>query len=196
MYNPLTGVQRLWSWDAASRLWGLFCRGRRKRDAIPDIDVRLSLRRSREPILKVTHNGFWQLLPRRRFNVSRPGCRPGVAKPTHNARWPVRPSRLIRRGSALLGISPEGETGWYAADSGCFPIGLHAPSAFRRLEPRNPPGLINPTFFAANAPGNQPVFVQGTHQHATVWVRHSRHNSLAPPCVLWLLPVLTQPGES
>ena len=26
----------------------------------------------------------------------------------------------------------------------------------------NPPGLINPTFFAANAPGNQPVFVQGT----------------------------------
>jgi hypothetical protein len=26
----------------------------------------------------------------------------------------------------------------------------------------NPPGLILPTFFAANAPGNQPVFVQGT----------------------------------
>src|SRR5207302_1046053 len=26
----------------------------------------------------------------------------------------------------------------------------------------NPPGLILPTFFAANAPGNRPVFVQGT----------------------------------
>ena len=75
-------------------------------------------------------------------------------------RWPVR-LKLIRHGSELRGISPERETGWYAVDSGCFSNWL-TPANIQEEFRGNPPGLINPTFFAANAPGNQPVFVQGT----------------------------------
>jgi hypothetical protein len=83
----------------------------------------------------------------------------GYAKPTHNAvlRTPLAAQPRI---GAAWDVTGRGD--WVLRGGfGMFSNWL-TPANIQEEFRGNPPGLINPTFYAANAPGNQPVFVQGT----------------------------------
>ena len=67
----------------------------------------------------------------------------------------------LLRGSPPLGISTARADWVVRGGFGMFSNWL-TPANIQEEFRGNPPGLIMPTFYAANAPGNQPVFVQGT----------------------------------
>jgi hypothetical protein len=82
----------------------------------------------------------------------------GFAKPTHNA-LASAPKAYTPRIGAAWDINGRGN--WLLRGGfGMFSNWL-TPANIQEEFRGNPPGLIIPTFFAANAPGNRPVFVQG-----------------------------------
>src|SRR5580704_11011248 len=157
MYNPITGVQQLWNWDAASKTWGLFAEDTWK--ARRNLTVTLGFRfddqgnpysRSSATVFGNFYLGTGSAIEARVAN--------GFAKPTHNA-LASAPKAYTPRIGAAWDINGRGN--WLLRGGfGMFSNWL-TPANIQEEFRGNPPGLIIPTFFAANAPGNRPVFVQG-----------------------------------
>jgi hypothetical protein len=158
MYNPQTGQQQLWNWDAASKTWGIFVEDTWK--ARRNLTLTLGFRFDNQgnPYSKsdTTVFGNFYLGTGATFNDQ---VASGSAKPTHNA--------LLR---TPLAANPRAGAAWDITGRGNWVLrggfGMYSnwltPANIQEEFRGNPPGLILPTFFAANAPGNQPVFVQGT----------------------------------
>ncbi len=158
MYNPITGQQQLWSWDAASKTWALFVEDTWK--ARKNLTLTLGFRFDDQgnPYSKSpsTVFGNFYLGAGATFEQQVAG---GYATPTHNAllRTPLAPGPRM---GAAWDINGKGD--WVVRGGfGMFTNWL-TPANVQEQFRGNPPGLILPTFFSTNAPGNQPVFVQGT----------------------------------
>src|SRR6266436_1176144 len=158
MYNPITGVQQLWNWDAASKTWGIFAEDTWK--ARRNLTLTLGFRFDDQgnPYSKSTATVFgnFYLGSGATFQDR---VASGFAKPTHNA-LASAPKAYTPRIGAAWDITGRGD--WLVrAGFGMFSNWL-TPANIQEEFRGNPPGLILPTFFAANAPANRPVFVQGT----------------------------------
>ncbi len=158
MYNPISGQQQLWSWDAASKTWGIFVEDTWK--ARKNLTLTLGFRFDDQgnPYSKSpsTVFGNFYLGPGSTFEEQ---VAAGYAKPTHNALLRTPLAATPRIGAAW---DVNGKQDWIVRGGfGMFSNWL-TPANIQEEFRGNPPGLILPTFYAANAPGNQPVFVQGT----------------------------------
>lgn len=157
MYNPQTGQQQLWSWDAASRTFGLFAEDTWK--ARKNLTLTLGLRYddSGNPWSKssstVFGNFYYGTGDTQNEQIAN-----GYAKATHNA--------LLHSVNNLW--SPRVGVAWDPTGSGLWVVrggyGLYnnwLTSANVQEEFRgSPPGLVEPVFFAGSA--NPPIFVLGT----------------------------------
>jgi len=158
MYNPTTGQQQLWSWDAASKTWGIFAEDTWK--ARRNLTLTLGFRFDNQgnPYSKSpsTVFGNFYLGTGSTFQDQ---VANGLATPTHNALLRT-PLAATPRVGAAWDVTGRGD--WVLRGGfGMFSNWL-TPANIQEEFRGNPPGLILPTFYAANAPGNQPVFVQGT----------------------------------
>ncbi len=156
MYNPITGEQQLWDWNAASRTWGIFAQDTWK--ARRNLTVTLGFRfddqgnpysRSDTTVFGNFHfgdgstfqdqvaNGFAQP-SKRALNRS-----PKVFNPRVGVAWDVngKGDWVVRGGFGIY-------ANWLTQ--------ANVQEEFRG----NPPGLILPTFFAGTS--TPPVFVQGS----------------------------------
>jgi len=157
MYNPATGQQQLWNWDAASRTFGLFVEDTWK--ARKDLTLTLGLRYddSGNPWSKspstVFGNFYFGTGATQADQIAN-----GYAKQTHNA--------LLHSVNNLW--SPRVGAAWDPTGKGVWVVrgglGLYnnwLTSANVQEEFRgSPPGLVLPTFFAGTS--TPPIFVLGT----------------------------------
>jgi hypothetical protein len=158
MYSPITGQQTLWSWDAASKTWGIFAEDtwKARRNLTVTLGFRFDDQGNPYSKTSTTVFGNFYLGTGSTFQDQ---VASGFAKPTHNA-LESTPKAYTPRIGAAWDISGKGN--WLLRGGfGMFSNWL-TPANIQEEFRGNPPGLINPTFFAANAAGNQPVFVQGT----------------------------------
>ena len=156
MYDPVTGQQKLWEWNAASRTWGIFAQD--TWSARRNLTVTLGFRfdnqgnpysRTDTTVFGNFYLGDGQTFEERVAN--------GVARPSDNA--------LNRSPKAF---NPRAGVAWDVTGKGDWVVrggfGVYAnwlTQANVQEEFRgNPPGLIMPTFFPGSA--SPPVFVQGT----------------------------------
>ena len=157
MYNPMTGQQKLWEWNAASRTWGAFVQDTWK--ARRNLTVTLGFRFDDQgnPWSRSRHDGLRQLLSRRgRHGRGANGERRRAADRTRRSIDRPRPST---RGPALPGTSPATGSGWCAAGRASTRTGSRRRTS-RRSSAATRPGLILPTFFEGTS--TPPIFVQGT----------------------------------
>jgi len=158
MYNPLTGQQQLWSWDAASKTFGIFAEDTWK--ARRNLTLTLGFRFDDQgnPYSKTTTTVFGNFYLGSGSTLA-DQVAGGYAKPTPNALAGAPKAYTPRIGAAW---DVNGTGNWVVRGGfGMFSNWL-TPANIQEEFRGNPPGLINPTFYAANAPGNRPVFVQGT----------------------------------
>ncbi len=129
MYNPITGQQQLWNWNAASKTWGLFAEDTWK--ARRNLTLTLGFRfddqgnpysRSAATVFGNFHLGTGSTFAEEVAN--------GVATPSKTGSGSER-RKHIRPESVQLGTSPERVTGWSAAASECIRIGSRR-RTFRR----------------------------------------------------------------
>jgi hypothetical protein len=158
MYNPNTGQQQLWEWNAASKTWGLFAEDTWKvrRNLTLALGFRFDDQGNPYSKSSTTVFGNFYLGKGSTFNEQ---VASGYAKQTHNA-LARSPLAFNPRIGAAWDVTGRGN--WVLRGGfGMFSNWL-TPANIQEEFRGNPPGLILPTFFAANAPANQPVFVQGT----------------------------------
>jgi hypothetical protein len=158
MYNPITGQQQLWSWDAASKTWALFVEDTWK--ARQNLTLTLGFRFDDQgnPYSKSPSTVFGNFYLGNGSTFDEQVAN-GYAKPTHNALLRTPLAATPRLGAAW---DVNGKGDWVLRGGfGMFSNWL-TPANIQEEFRGNPPGLILPTFYASNAPGNQPVFVQGT----------------------------------
>jgi hypothetical protein len=158
MYSPITGQQTLWSWDAASKTWGIFAEDTWKvrRNLTLTIGFRFDDQGNPYSKTPTTVFGNFYLGSGSSFEDQ---VASGFAKATHNALVSTPKAYTPRIGAAW---DIDGRGNWLLRGGfGMFSNWL-TPANIQEEFRGNPPGLINPTFFAANAPGNRPVFIQGT----------------------------------
>ncbi|MGB7464547.1 MAG: TonB-dependent receptor, partial [Candidatus Acidiferrum sp.] len=158
MYNPNTGQQQLWSWDAASKTWGIFAEDTWK--ARRNLTLTLGFRFDNQgnPYSKSPSTVFGNFYLGTGSTFQEQVAN-GLATPTHNALLRT-PLAATPRVGAAWDVTGRGD--WVLRGGfGMFSNWL-TPANIQEEFRGNPPGLILPTFYAANAPGNQPVFVQGT----------------------------------
>jgi hypothetical protein len=157
MYNPATGTQQLWNWDAASRTFGVFAEDTWK--ARKNLTLTLGLRYddSGNPWSKsastVFGNFYFGTGSTKAAQIAS-----GFAKATPNALL----QSVTNLWSPRVGLAwdPTGNGDW--AIRGGFGIynnwltSANVQEEFRG----SPPGLVNPTFFAGSA--TPPIFGLGT----------------------------------
>ncbi len=159
MYNPATGTQQLWNWDAASRTFGLFVEDTWK--ARRNLTLTLGLRYddSGNPWSKSDATVFGNFYLGTGDTVQQQIAN-GYAKATHNALL----HSVNNLFSPRLGFAwdPTGKGDW--AVRGGFGIynnwltQANVQEEFRG----SPPGLVMPTFFAGGtATAQAPIFVLG-----------------------------------
>lgn len=156
MYDPVTGQQKLWEWDAASRTWGAFVQDTWK--ARRDLSVTLGFRYDDQgnPWTRADTTVFGNFYAGAGGTVEEQIAN-GVARPSDNA---------LQRSPKVF--NPRAGFAWDVGGSGVWVVrggaGAYAnwlTSANVQEQFRgNPPGLILPTFFEGTA--TPPVFVQGT----------------------------------
>jgi len=158
MYNPETGQQQLWSWNAASKTFGLFAEDTWK--ARRNLTLTLGFRfddqgnpysRSDSTVFGNFYLGTGSTFDQQVTN--------GDAKPSRNALTHTPLAATPRLGAAW---DVNGKGDWVVHGGFGMYSNWLTPANIQEEFRGNPPGLILPTFYAANAPGNQPVFVQGT----------------------------------
>jgi hypothetical protein len=156
MYNPNTGQQQLWSWDAASKTWGIFFEDTWK--ARKNLTLTLGFRFDDQgnPYSKSPSTVFGNFYLGSGSNFQEQVAS-GYAKPTHNALLRTPLAATPRLGAAW-DITGRGD--WVLRGGfGMFSNWL-TPANIQEEFRGNPPGLINPTFNANSS--TPPVFVQGT----------------------------------
>jgi len=158
MYNPITGQQQLWDWNAASKTFGLFVEDTWK--ARRDLTLTLGFRFDDQgnPYSRSTSTVFGNFYLGSGSTFSQ-RVASGFAKPTNNA-LAYTPRAYAPRIAAAWDINGKGD--WVVRGGFGMYSNWLTPANIQEEFRGNPPGLILPTFFAANAAGNRPVFVQGT----------------------------------
>ncbi|MGA8311128.1 MAG: TonB-dependent receptor, partial [Terriglobales bacterium] len=161
MYDPATGTQKLWNWDAASRTFGLFVEDSWK--ARRNLTLTLGLRYddSGNPWSKsdttVFGNFYLGTGATKQQQIAN-----GFAKPTHNALL----HSVNNLFSPRVGVAwdPTGRGDW-AVRGGFGVYNNWLTQANVQEEFRgSPPGLVMPTFFAGGtATAQAPIFVLGTN---------------------------------
>jgi Carboxypeptidase regulatory-like domain len=156
MYNPLTGQQQLWSWDAASKTWGIFVEDTWK--ARQNLTLTLGFRFDDQgnPYAKTPSTVFGNFYLGTGSDFQEEVAN-GHASATHNAllRTPIVATPRI---GAAWDINGKGD--WVLRGGfGMFSNWL-TPANIQEEFRGNPPGLINPTFYSNSS--TPPVFVQGT----------------------------------
>jgi Carboxypeptidase regulatory-like domain len=160
MYNPATGTQQLWNWDAASRTFGLFVEDTWK--ARKNLTLTLGLRYddSGNPWSKNASTVFGNFYLGT-GTTQQQQIANGYAKATHNALL----HSVNNLFSPRVGFAwdPSGNGDW--AVRGGFGIynnwltQANVQEEFRG----SPPGLVNPNFVRGGTPTAQaPIFVLGT----------------------------------
>jgi hypothetical protein len=156
MYNPITGQQQLWNWNAASKTWGIFAEDtwKAKRNLTVTFGFRFDDQGNPYSKSDSTVFGNFYLGSGSSFQDE---VATGVAKPTHNALLGA-PKAYQPRIGAAWDINGKGD--WLLRGGfGTYSNWL-TPANIQEEFRGNPPGLINPTFFAGSA--TPPIFVQGT----------------------------------
>ncbi len=159
MYNPITGQQQLWNWDAASKTWGLFAEDtwKAKRNLTLTFGFRFDDQGNPYSKSASTVFGNFYLGTGSTFQDR---VATGFAKPTHNALLST-PKAYQPRIGAAWDITGKGD--WLLRGGFGMYSNWLTPANIQEEFRGNPPGLILPTFFAANTdPATRPVFVQGT----------------------------------
>ena len=157
MYNPTTGKQQLWSWDAAARTWGAFAEDTWKASKTLTLTLGLRYDDSGNPWSKNSSTVFGNFYLGT-GSTTNDKIASGYAKATHNALLGSVNNLWSPRAGFVW--DPTGKGDW--AVRGGFGIYMNwLTSANVQEEFRgSPPGLVNPTFFAGSA--NPPIFVLGT----------------------------------
>ncbi len=159
-YNPATGTEQLWSWDAASRTFGLFAEDTWK--ARKNLTLTLGLRYddSGNPWSKSASTVFGNFYLGT-GSTEQQQVANGYAKATHNALLHSVDNLFSPR--VGLAWDPTGKGDW--AVRGGFGIynnwltQANVQEEFRG----SPPGEVSPTFFAGGtATAQAPIFVLGT----------------------------------
>ncbi|MFL6303135.1 MAG: TonB-dependent receptor [Candidatus Sulfotelmatobacter sp.] len=159
MYNPATGTQQLWNWDAAARTFGLFVEDTWK--ARRNLTLTLGLRyddsgnpwsRSASTVFGNFYLGTGNSVEQQIAN--------GYAKGTHNALL----HSVNKLFSPRLGFAwdPTGNGDWVVRGGfGIYNNWLTSANVQEEFR-GSPPGLVMPTFFAGGtATAQAPIFVLG-----------------------------------
>ncbi|HEX6802959.1 MAG TPA: TonB-dependent receptor [Terriglobales bacterium] len=160
MYNPATGTQQLWFWDAASRTFGLFAQDTWKAKRNLTLTLGLRYDDSGNPWSKNASTIFGNFY-RGSGSTEQQKVANGFAKPTHNALL-SSPSHLF---SPRVGFAWDPtEKGEWVVRGGFGVYNNWLTSANVQEEFRgNPPGLVLPNFVRGGTPTAQaPIFVLGT----------------------------------
>jgi Carboxypeptidase regulatory-like domain/TonB dependent receptor len=158
-YNPQTGTQQLWSWDAASRTFGLFAQDTWK--AKKNLTVTLGLRYddSGNPWSKSASTVFGNFYYGT-GNTVQEQIANGYAKATHNALL----HSVDNLFSPRIGVSwdPTGHGDWVVRGGfGIYNNWLTQANVQEEFR-GSPPGEVSPTFFAGGTASAQaPIFVLG-----------------------------------
>jgi len=161
MYDPATGQQKLWDWNAASRTFGLFVQDTWK--ARKNLTLTLGLRyddsgnpwsKSASTVFGNFYLGTGQTQQEQVAN--------GYAKATHNALL----HSVNNLFSPRVGVSwdPTGNGDWVVKGGfGIYNNWLTQANVQEEFR-GSPPGLVMPTFFAGGtATAQAPIFVLGTN---------------------------------
>jgi len=156
MYNPITGQQQLWDWNAASKTWGIFAEDTWK--ARRNITVNFGFRFDNQgnPYSRTDSTVFGNFYLGSGSTLEQQVAA-GFAKPTKYA--------LAHSPKAY---NPRAGVAWDVTGRGSWVVrggfGLYSnwltPANIQEEFRGNPPGLILPTFFAGSA--TPPIFSQGT----------------------------------
>jgi hypothetical protein len=159
MYNSNTGVQQLWSWDAASKTWGIFAEDTWK--ARRNLTVQLGFRFDNQgnPYSRADTTVFGNFYLGTGSSFSEQVAS-GSAKATKNA-LAYTPKAYNPRIGAAWDVNGRGD--WVVRGGFGMYSNWLTPANIQEEFRGNPPGLVTPTFFETNAPANQPLFVQGTN---------------------------------
>jgi hypothetical protein len=157
MYNPITGQQQLWDWNAASKTWGLFAEDTWR--ARHNLTLTLGFRFDNQgnPYSRSESTVFGNFYLGSGSTAEQVAN--GVAKP---AKYAVNqaPKAYTPRIGVAWDVNGKGD--WVVRGGFGMYSNWLTPANIQEEFRGNPPGLILPSFFAANAPANRPVFVQGT----------------------------------
>src|SRR5215469_14074518 len=164
MYNPATGTQQLWFWDAASKTFGLFAEDTWKAKRNLTLTLGLRFDDSGNPWSKNAATVFGNFY-RGTGSTEQQQVASGFAKPTHNALL-SSPSHLF---SPRVGFAwdPSGRGEW-AVRGGFGIYNNWLTSANVQEEFRgNPPGLVTPNFVrGGTATAQAPIFGLGSGSKA------------------------------
>ena len=156
MYNPITGQQQLWDWDAASKTWGVFVQDTWK--ARRNLTLTLGLRFDNQgnPYSRSDSTVFGNFILGSGSTFQEQVAN-GVAQPSEHA-LNSSPKVFHPRVGAAWDINGKGD--WLLRGG----VGMYSnwltPANIQEQFRGNPPGLILPTFFANSA--SPPIFTQGT----------------------------------
>jgi hypothetical protein len=158
MYNPITGQQQLWSWNAASKTWGLFVQDtwKARRNLTLTLGFRYDDQGNPYSRSDTTVFGNFYLGQGSTFQDQVAG---GVATPTSHA-LKHTPRAYQPRIGAAWDINGKGD--WVLRGGFGMYSNWLTPANIQEEFRGNPPGLILPTFVATNAPANRPIFTQGS----------------------------------
>ena len=157
MYNPITGVPQLWSWDAASSTWGLFAEDTWKANRNLTLTLGLRWDDSGNPWSKSTSTVFgnFYLGPGQTFQQQ---VANGFTKATNNALNHAVTNLLSPRIGYAWDVTGKGRTVLHGG-FGIYNDWLTQANVQEEFR-GSPPGEIQPTFTAGTA--TPPKFVLGT----------------------------------
>jgi len=156
MYNPITGQQQLWNWNAASKTWGLFAEDtwKAKRNLTVTFGFRFDDQGNPYSRSAATVFGNFYIGSGSTFQDQ---VASGIAKPTKNA-LARAPKAYTPRIGAAWDITGKGD--WVLRGGFGMYSNWLTPANIQEEFRGNPPGLILPTFVAGSS--TPPIFVQGT----------------------------------
>jgi hypothetical protein len=156
MYNPITGQQQLWDWDAASKTWGVFVQDQWKARRNLTLTLGLRFDNHGNPYSRsdATVFGNFLLGPGSTYEEQ---VADGAASPSEHA---LNRSPKVFHPRVGFAWDINGKSDWVLRGGAGMYSNWLTPANIQEQFRGNPPGLILPTFFA-NSP-SPPIFTQGT----------------------------------